>query len=283
MASQKVRPTLFLELLVFISAVDTYLAWLVTRKYPAFRYLIIQEDQLVENLSAVFFFIAFGLGIYFFLKLRRIQSRPLLIGIALVGLNGFLDEISFGERIFHFTPPVIGGVQFDAVHDIVEIIYKNVPFTPGLLAVIGVFVTVPVIWLLMRLFKGGWDRAVEKVVRCFSTPTPYFMLLFVFFLGTAIVFDLDALPVSHWYRRLFFSLEEVFEMNAAFDLCLFSFSLYQSSIQGKRATAARANSFGEAQPAPQPSEAIARDLGSTAPACFPVPVKDQNRKVEEDG
>lgn len=92
--------------------------------------LLAQEDGFLENLSALLFFISFFLGTIIIRKLsaKKIISSHHNSGyfcIPLISLLGFLDEISFGERIFNFQfIQVIDGLKLDGIHDIISLAYK---------------------------------------------------------------------------------------------------------------------------------------------------------------
>jgi hypothetical protein len=242
MRSTTGRPTIFLKIMVLVSLLDVFAAWVVTRKLPSYRYLIIDEDQLVENLTAFFFFSAFVLAFVFFLKLWRIRRHAGLAAVSVVALVGFLDEISFGERLFDLSMPVVGGVKFDAVHDVIEIARENILFTPGLPIAAAILAALLVLWTSVKRLRKGWRNAAGTSLRLVTSPSTYFVLMFLFFLSAAILIDMDIVPTSHWYRRLLFSLEEVFEMNAAFDLFFFCFYLYETSIRDGAITAGKSGS-----------------------------------------
>jgi hypothetical protein len=76
-----------------------------------------EEDRIVENISAAIFFIIFLMSLTFLIAHKHIKYRNALILIMFLGLIGFLDEISFGQRIFDFNVPIILGFPLDAVHD----------------------------------------------------------------------------------------------------------------------------------------------------------------------
>ena len=77
--------------------------------FPTYRHCLVDEDCLVENLSAMFFLSSCFLAVFFLAKLK--DHKKLLFLVSLLGLIGFLDELSFGERIFGFHMPHIGDVK----------------------------------------------------------------------------------------------------------------------------------------------------------------------------
>ena len=83
---------------------------------PNCSVLFFDEDGLIENISAFLYLISFVMGIYFFLNgSNHRKSQILISGIS---LTGFLDEISFGERLFKLEMPQIYGVKIDGAHDL---------------------------------------------------------------------------------------------------------------------------------------------------------------------
>lgn len=223
------RPAIFLKIMLLLYLVDICAAWLVTRKFPNYRYLIIDENQLVENLTAIFFFTTFLLAIIFALKLRRISKQRGLWAISIISLVGFLDEISFGEMLFDLSMPTLAGVKIDAVHDVVELAYMNIQTVPKSLIALVCYLFLLALWLTTRQLNRKWEAPAHKFVRFCTNPSTFFILFFVFFISAAILIDL------HLFRsRLLFSLEEVFEMNAAFALFFFSLYLYAFETHKER-------------------------------------------------
>ena len=80
------------------------------------RTFIAAEDALLENLTVAFFFFAFifGLALLFTRQVNEPLNRKGLYLISAVGLIGFLDELSWGERLFDLKVPNVYGVDIDA-------------------------------------------------------------------------------------------------------------------------------------------------------------------------
>jgi len=210
----------YMRIFVLTSLMNILAGIVITRWFRPYRYLLIEEDALVENLTAIFFLLAFVLGLSFFFKLRRRRVHWSLAMLAFVALIGFLDEISFGERLFNLSMPVWGGVQLDAVHDVVELVYKNI--SPGLILIAGGILAS--LGAALTLWVFAKNTGGIKPSQVLWSPSFYFVLLFTFFIAAAVLIDL------HLFRsRVLFSLEEVFELNAALALFFFSFSLYESA------------------------------------------------------
>ena len=87
--------------------------------FPQLRDTLPAEDKLIENLSAIFFLLTFLYGIFVIIRTEKIPK--IYFFMPLIGLAGFLDEVSFGDRIFHFNLPVIQSEKVDQFHDIITI------------------------------------------------------------------------------------------------------------------------------------------------------------------
>jgi hypothetical protein len=83
------------------------------------------EDGFIENLTVVFFVFA---AVLFFIAYRRTKNM-LLLGLALLVFLGAGEEVSWGQRIFHFrTPEEIDKINVQHefnVHNLEAINYTN--------------------------------------------------------------------------------------------------------------------------------------------------------------
>lgn len=76
-----------------------------------------EEDRTVELASALALLLAFIVaGVSAF-----IGAGGMSVFVSVLGIVGFLSEMSFGERQFGFTPPGINGVKLDAFHDLLQL------------------------------------------------------------------------------------------------------------------------------------------------------------------
>ncbi|WP_413400008.1 hypothetical protein [Prochlorococcus sp. MIT 0714] len=106
--------------LYFTSVIASFALFLVAVYLnPSNTDFIHKEDGLLENLSAGICFATFIFGIV--LILRNCRYKKMLAGISFVSLLGFLDEISFGGRIFKIKYPRIFGVNIDGIHDFLSV------------------------------------------------------------------------------------------------------------------------------------------------------------------
>lgn len=192
-----------IALLVFF--VTLVLAWAA---FPAWRDYWLNEDQLIEWASFVFFGAA-AVVLLFFVKPRT--SKDLAVG--LLCLVAALDEISFGERLFGFAAPVVGGVKIDGAHDLIEflrIIPKEVlglsqmQHLALLAGVVGICLWVG--WRLARSFSWRWDAEDSLVLVAMGA------------VSLAMLIDAHVLG----FDRLGVAMEEILETSAGFAMFLFA-------------------------------------------------------------
>lgn len=92
---------------------------------PRVREPLFGEDRLIETIAAGFFLAAFVVGVAFLIAYRVRRYRVFLFIASSLGLLGFLDEISFGARLFGWSlPEMPGGGEFDGAHDVVILTYR---------------------------------------------------------------------------------------------------------------------------------------------------------------
>jgi hypothetical protein len=146
--------------------------------------------------------------------------------VAALSLVAFLDEVSFGERAFHISMPFIGSQKIDAVHDLFKLCFNVtlhiLRWTPTPILVIGTMVSG---CLLLEIAHKNKSRLLE-MARNLSRAEPYFFLrvaILLLTISTFIDFDIVRYEVV-------FTLEELFEMNAALALVFCGINvLYTSS------------------------------------------------------
>lgn len=188
------------------------------------RGYFVHEDSLIENLTAAFYLFTFFAALLL-LKNQRVSSvnsRRWLIMLSAVGLLGFLDEISFGERLFDLAMPVLGDTKIDAVHDVVELALNQ---AAGLgsgqkqLLVLILFCLLALAFVAILKHAGRlWGSIVT------DRHLPLYVLLtgFVSLGCAALILD------TGWFRfRGAVALEEFFELNAALVLLTSCLSIYE--------------------------------------------------------
>jgi hypothetical protein len=135
---------------------------------PGLADRVFAEDGVIETASALAFAAASAMAAC---RLRAGSGpRGWLAFAILAGLFGFLDELSFGERMLGFQPPVVGGVKIDAVHDLLELARSvAVAAMPGdavlLAGLIGglALLLVPIAWYARRVPVRGMACLVGAI------------------------------------------------------------------------------------------------------------------------
>lgn len=87
---------------------------------------MIEENKLLETLTAILFLAGFIFGIFFMMRLRNQRYQKLYFPLPIFSLMFFWDEVSCGKDIFNFTPPKLGSTEVDGVHDFFEIFYQQI-------------------------------------------------------------------------------------------------------------------------------------------------------------
>ena len=178
-----------------------------------------KEDQLLENLTTGLLAGTVCLGLW----LQRCQRthKPAIRGFTTIALLGFLDEISFGERLFDLKMPKAGGTQIDGLHDLLNM-FKKIVITNANFHPIATALTLAVI-------AGGlikiaiWNRtSIAKFIE-YSNNTKTFSTIAI---TTMAVFISQALDLEDFGLTTAKSLEETLELIAAMGLvtCLITWS-----------------------------------------------------------
>lgn len=183
---------------------------------PASHGYLVNEDNVIENLSVVAYLLAALMALAYLV--RRKAHKKLCVVLILLGLLGVLEELSYGERIFAFTSPVIGDVSIDGVHDIVFLGSEISKSRLGLHG-INIWLAIGAISALVFVLLLCRSSSRQSIKAIFAQPS-HLMLLFFGILGfTVLGIDMGAaygLPLV---------LEEVLEMNAAVALVFCGLSL----------------------------------------------------------
>jgi hypothetical protein len=189
-------------------------ACVIYTSIPAYRDYLLLEDSLIENLSALFFLLTVVIGLLFALKSEK--HRKLFILVSVVGLLAFLEEISFGERIFAIDMPYLGDVKIDSLHDFFFLFDPSDFHAPYffLLAGCGAIVA--------GIAAVKYRRKLKEIIVCIYQNPPFILaLIFASIVLVTLVIDLDM--VEH---EFLFMVEEILEMNAAIALLFCCLSLY---------------------------------------------------------
>jgi hypothetical protein len=207
----------FIRMFLVLAGFNVAIALTLAHLFPEYQPLLIEEDSLVENLSALFFVTAFFFGLI--MAWKRPSHRKILTLIAGIGLLGFLDEISFGERLFALHMPAINGIKIDAAHDLFGlsvvtlkqmILSQSHWFVPAL--GLGSIILVP----SMIKHRPNLQSLTERI----QNSHHYKMgLIFVSLIALALFIDLDM-----FHNYTLFAIEELSEMNAALALIFWEMS-----------------------------------------------------------
>ena len=189
--------------------------------FPTYLYYLLAEDGVIENLSAAFFLLSFFLAVASLIK--REGHKKILIPISALGLIGFLDELSFGERVFGFSALRLGGVKIDQAHDVLNLLSKALEGFIDSYGAYIFYVLVGVCVILSIMLFRYRSKLLNEVSGMIWKPH-YILLLFFFMLGfLALLIDLKESAT-----KPLFVLEETLEMNAAMALCFTCLSLAKS-------------------------------------------------------
>ena len=223
-AARNVR--LFLLVVMLVNAIGLVTYFSVPESHPV-RDLLEDEDGLIENLSAGAFCLAFLCGAALLLRgVHRRFDRRWTVLVTVLGLMGFLDEVSYGERLFDLKMPMLAKIKLDAAHDLIDWVYYEGPLVVArnrglyLLGLVAAILLAAV--ALIRLRRPLRELACERR----NYPLYILLLFFVGFLAGAITIDLGIL--DPWSEELPI-VEELFELSAGIALVFSNYIVYRTS------------------------------------------------------
>jgi hypothetical protein len=180
---------------------------------PRLRGPLFGEDRFVETATALLFLAAFAVGLAFLIAYRPRRHRVLLLIASSLGLLGFLDEISFGARLFGWSMPEMpGGGEFDGAHDLLILAYRLGAEADPI--VIGAICATLVLTTLLCVVHW-YAQVLSLTHRALTDPAYGLFALFVGGVAVAAVLDLDIGLLRHLGP-----VEEIVELNAALALLL---------------------------------------------------------------
>ena len=179
------------------------------------RPLFTEEDGLMETATAALAlttaFLAAGSWLAGPPAGRRGRVGGCLLGLSGLCLLVFLDELSWGERVFGFEPPVYDGAKkLDSLHDGVGVLRR---FT-------GSRAAFRVVWFgataaaLLGLWLARGSRPLRWVRARASWPPVCFLLVFGVLCWLALSVDEYAIPRFRYSA----AVEEMLEFSAVFTL-----------------------------------------------------------------
>ena len=187
------------------------LAVLVSHAWPGCQF-IFHEDQLLENLTALFFLAAGIMGIWS--MVRRAGHRKLYLAVAVLGVVGFLDEMSFGERHLELDMPQVAGKKVDAIHDLVSVAISVVRSSP-----IAAVLTIVLVLVIGALGFRVLSLRLQVLLGLVRKHPPYAALT----VSAGLVFLAVLLDVHLVRFATDRAVEETLEMNAGLILAFVSF------------------------------------------------------------
>ena len=154
----------------------------------------------------------------FFLKTKKFKPFAVLSAI---GLLGFLEELSFGERLFNLSMPRIGPAKIDSLHDFFYVGHKGIIKLMNDSAAAASLFFASMCLFLLALGLRYRARLLRATFTVRKHP-PYLLAIFFIVLAfTALVIDLHIFCYD-----FLFMIEEMFELNAALALIFCCFSIY---------------------------------------------------------
>ncbi len=209
-----------------VVGINMLIAFAVFFGMPDYRGYLLHEDSLIENLTAFLFFLSSCIGFLFFLR-SKLHCKALII-VSMVSFLGFLDELSFGERLFKLDMPRIYGVKIDAAHDFFYLAYKVIikpAFAYSTYLILFLSIGTMFVTILLVRYR---DKVTKITTNIFQNSQFTLLLFFTIFIFCALVIDLDLI-----HSNVLFMVEELFEMNAAFALLMCSLSLKEQPLSDK--------------------------------------------------
>lgn len=177
--------------------------------------ILIEEDMLLENLTASTFAMAAVIGLIMAIFHWRGNGRHAWLTLIVPFLAGLaaLDEISFGKHEYLLTVPFLKVYAFkiDGVHDLFLLAWSILETDkPLYLAAYGIVLLAAgaAAWILWRRFVTGSSKSCLREL----APRTWvrFLLIAACLVCVALVLDLDLVEV-----RVLILVEELLEFNAA--------------------------------------------------------------------
>ena len=178
---------------------------------PDFLKSISREDHFLENLSTG---LLLGTAFFGFINWKQKQANTTAIAVyTILAIIGFLDEVSFGQRLIGFTPPMAGGTSLDGFHDLANMLRKiisvNLQYHPS--QTIIVIVAFLSLFLIFTFKHRSKIRSVYKHLKQLNLEYVVLSIILAIFLSQLL--DLKAINLS-WST----CLEEILELIAALGL-----------------------------------------------------------------
>ena len=209
----------------------TFCFWLLKMYDGEYYYWLNDEDNLVENLEFLFYFIAFPVALY--IGIRFFKTRNNLLGffysaLALALFFVAMEEISWGQRIFSLATPAF----FEAHNYQHELTVHNLEgtFHAGHVVYIVCGFVGAFAWLILPALpakiKANYDSVVNHLV-------PSWYLTFYFLpVGLMYLYFLVYEYVGEWFLDFSYDDQEPAELLLSLGLLLFVITnMYRQSLE----------------------------------------------------
>ncbi len=196
------KSLVLLGIMISITSILCVLAVLV----PASRPVLFPENEIVENLTAIFYLAAFATSIF------HIRIHKIAYLISLFGLFGLLEELSYGKFIFNFSFNKYYGLDLPNLHNFVQLPYfafkDNTAIATAMLIAFSAATLIATYMIYSRRHHFN------------SNPAAPYLLVFIVLIIGALTLDMGIA-----YNRFFPYMEELLELNSSLVLMFGAISL----------------------------------------------------------
>lgn len=168
---------------------------------------LLGEDGPVETATAILFLCG---GLIALRTCLNDRGRAMSIAMTTIAFIGFLDELSFGERLLQYEALVIRGVRLDAIHDAPELVYSVIvdKFAIWQMTLIGSLVVAVAV-----ISTWGHHAWLRRIWNCSRTAP--FLAMSLACVGLALLVDEGFENTFLSESVVIASLEEICELLAA--------------------------------------------------------------------
>jgi len=184
-----------LNIMIIVTSILCFLAVLI----PASRPVLFPENKIVENLTAIIYFLAFAVALCYS------KQHKITYLVALFGLFGFLEELSYGELIFGYHFPKYYGLDLPNVHNLIQLPYSAFKDNTAIATVMLIVFSAATLIAMYLIYSRRHHFN--------SHPAAPYLLVFTVLIIGAITLDMGIA-----YHRFFPYIEELLELNASFTL-----------------------------------------------------------------
>lgn len=171
----------------------------------------IKEGGLIENMTALFFFLSFLIAL---IAIFRNKEKIFPTLVALAGFATFGDELEWGRKIFHYKALLyVGKKRIDSLHDFMDPFYKflKTNFNKWTVIIAAIILASTTVFILIKKKKTAFLSFL------FSKKT-FFMGAIAIFFAFSFILDHKLIVISDDYLLHSDILEECFEFAGAVTL-----------------------------------------------------------------